>query len=222
MKRSRKADPRLVLLALAALGAAALFGDRVPVLSDLARYLGEQVGLGGGGAESTGLDGPLQVVRVKDGDTLVLDIEGRDEDVRLIEELASRMGTAVDNAVRYQQQRETALMLQVSLLPSALPEVAGLRTTRTLEALEAAREAGLLSDDDARVLADGWRSVSRIRNAITLVRGKAADQLPRDTREKAAVSITVGYPPGGSDEMVNDYLRRTRRTHAVVDRIFWE
>ena len=84
MKRSRKADPRLVLLALAALGAAALFGDRVPVLSDLARYLGEQVGLGRGGAESTGLDGPLQVVRVKDGDTLVLDMEGRDEDVRLI------------------------------------------------------------------------------------------------------------------------------------------
>ncbi len=84
MKRSRKADPRLVLLALTALGAAALFGDRVPLLNDLARYLGEQVGVGGGGSEIVGLDGPLQVVRVKDGDTLVLDIEGQDEDVRLI------------------------------------------------------------------------------------------------------------------------------------------
>ena len=83
MKRSRT-DPRLALLALAALGAAALFGDRVPVLDDLARYLGEQVGLGGGGAEITGLDGPLQVVRVKDGDTLVVSVGGRDEDVRLI------------------------------------------------------------------------------------------------------------------------------------------
>ena len=31
----------------------------------------------------------------------------------------------------------------------------------------------------------------------------------------------VGYSVGGSDEMVNDYLRRTRRTHAVVERIFW-
>lgn len=50
-----------------------------------------------------------------------------DEDVRLIEELAGRMATAVDNATRYRQQRETALMLQRSLLPSALPEVAGLR-----------------------------------------------------------------------------------------------
>jgi glutamate-ammonia-ligase adenylyltransferase len=100
-------------------------------------------------------------------------------------------------------------------------EVPGLRTTRTLEALEAARDAGLVSAADAAVLADGWRSVSRVRNAITLVRGRPADQLPRDPREKAAVALTVGYSVGGSDEMVNDYLRRTRRTHAVVERVFW-
>jgi glutamate-ammonia-ligase adenylyltransferase len=101
-------------------------------------------------------------------------------------------------------------------------QVEGLRTPQTLAALEGAREAGLVSADDAEVLADGWRTVSRIRNAITLVRGKAGDQLPRDTRERAAVAITVGYPPGGTDAMLNDYLRRTRRAHAVVERVFWE
>jgi len=99
--------------------------------------------------------------------------------------------------------------------------VPGLRTTRTLAALEAARAAGLVDAADAAVLAEGWRTVSRVRNAITLVRGRPADQLPRDTREKAAVALIVGYPVGGSDEMVNDYLRRTRRTHAVVERVFW-
>ena len=99
--------------------------------------------------------------------------------------------------------------------------VPGLRTTRTLAALEAARDAGLVGAHDASALAEGWRTVSRLRNAITLVRGRPADQLPRDTREKAAVALTVGYPVGGSDEMVNDYLRRTRRTHAVVERVFW-
>ena len=101
-------------------------------------------------------------------------------------------------------------------------EVPGLRTPQTLVALEGAREADLISADDASVLAEGWRTVSRIRNAITLVRGKAADQLPRDTRERGAVALTVGYPPGGTDAMLNDYLRRTRRTHAVVERLFWE
>ncbi len=99
--------------------------------------------------------------------------------------------------------------------------VEGLRTTRTLEALEAARVAGLIDDEDAEALTFGWRTVSRIRNAITLVRGKPGDQLPRDTRERAAVASILGYPPGDSDAMVNDYLRITRHSHAVVDRIFW-
>jgi len=96
-----------------------------------------------------------------------------------------------------------------------------LRTSRTLEALEAAREAGLIDDHDAEELQTAWRTVSRIRNAVTLVRGKPGDQLPRDPREKAAVASMLGYAPGASDEMVNDYLRITRRAHAVVDRIFW-
>jgi glutamate-ammonia-ligase adenylyltransferase len=100
-------------------------------------------------------------------------------------------------------------------------EVRELRTPQTLAALTGARDAGLLGRADAEVLDEGWRTVSRIRNAITLVRGKPSDQLPRDTRERAAVAISVGYPPGATDAMVNDYLRRTRRTHAVVERIFW-
>ena len=82
-------------------------------------------------------------------------------------------------------------------------------------------EAGLLAEQDADWLAHGWRTVSRVRNAVTLVRGKPGDQLPRDTREKAAVASVMGYPPGASDEMVNDYLRHTRRARAVVDRVFW-
>ncbi len=99
--------------------------------------------------------------------------------------------------------------------------IPSLRTTRTLEALAAAQEAGLIEADDAEVLAHGWRTVSRIRNAVTLVRGKPGDQLPRDPRERAAMASILGYPPGDSDAMVNDYLRITRRAHAVVDSIFW-
>ena len=100
--------------------------------------------------------------------------------------------------------------------------VEGLRTSRTLEALAAAREAVLVEDDDAAELELGWRTVSRIRNAVTLDRGKPGDHLPRDPREKAAVASILGYAPGASDAMVNDYLRITRHAHAVVDRIFWD
>ncbi len=100
-------------------------------------------------------------------------------------------------------------------------QVEALRTPRTLDALAAASDAGLIETDAAEVLATAWRTVSRIRNAITLVRGKPAEQLPRDPREKAAVAAILGYPVGDTERMVNDYLRITRRAHAVVEKVFW-
>ncbi len=100
-------------------------------------------------------------------------------------------------------------------------QVPALRTPRTLPALAAAVAAELVSVEDAEMLAQAWRLVSRVRNAVTLVRGKPADQMPRDARERAAVAMVLGYETGSSDEMVNDYLRTTRRAHAVVERVFW-
>jgi glutamate-ammonia-ligase adenylyltransferase len=35
------------------------------------------------------------------------------------------------------------------------------------------------------------------------------------------VSYVIGYGPGASDELVNDYLRATRRARAVVERVFY-
>jgi glutamate-ammonia-ligase adenylyltransferase len=99
--------------------------------------------------------------------------------------------------------------------------VPGLRSPRTLSALDAARDAALITTDDHSALDRAWRSVSRLRNAITLVTGRTGDQVPRDARERAAIASILGYGEGRSDEMVNDYLRTTRRARAVVDRVFW-
>jgi len=101
-------------------------------------------------------------------------------------------------------------------------DVPALRSPRTLTALDAARAAGLVEATDADALDAAWRQVSRLRNAITLVTGRSGDQLPRDARERSAVSSILGYGTGRSDEMVNDYLRTTRRARAVVDRMFWD
>ena len=99
--------------------------------------------------------------------------------------------------------------------------VEGLRTTRTLDALNAAVEADLIPAEDAQALAAAWRMASGLRNAIVQVRGKGSDQLPRDTRDRAAVAHIRGYAPGESDKMVDDYLRVTRRARRVVERVFW-
>ncbi|MBE7325236.1 bifunctional [glutamine synthetase] adenylyltransferase/[glutamine synthetase]-adenylyl-L-tyrosine phosphorylase [Nocardioides sp. Y6] len=99
--------------------------------------------------------------------------------------------------------------------------VPALRHPATLPALTAAVEADLVAEEDASVLAAAWRLVSRMRNAATLVRGKGADAMPGDPVERACMASLLGYDVGDTDRMVNDYLRTTRRAHAVVDRIFW-
>ncbi|HET8602555.1 MAG TPA: bifunctional [glutamine synthetase] adenylyltransferase/[glutamine synthetase]-adenylyl-L-tyrosine phosphorylase [Marmoricola sp.] len=96
-----------------------------------------------------------------------------------------------------------------------------LRTTRTLDALRAAAEHDLVGEHDAEALAAAWLLASRVRNATVQVRGRITDQLPRDTRERGAVARLLGYEPGESDTMVNDYLRTARQARAVVDRVFW-
>ncbi|MGN6723695.1 MAG: bifunctional [glutamine synthetase] adenylyltransferase/[glutamine synthetase]-adenylyl-L-tyrosine phosphorylase [Marmoricola sp.] len=99
--------------------------------------------------------------------------------------------------------------------------VEGLRTARTLPALEAAREAELLADEDAEALKTAWLLASRARNATVQVRGKPADQLPTNPRERAAVAAVLGYGPGETETMLNDYRRTARQARAVVDRVFW-
>ncbi|HZG06901.1 MAG TPA: bifunctional [glutamine synthetase] adenylyltransferase/[glutamine synthetase]-adenylyl-L-tyrosine phosphorylase [Streptomyces sp.] len=98
----------------------------------------------------------------------------------------------------------------------------GLRTTRTRRALAAARDAGLIGDDDARILDEAWLLATRVRNAVMLVRGRPGDTFPSEPRELAAVGRYLGYEPGHVGEMLEDYRRTTRRARAVVDRLFYE
>ncbi|WP_240157383.1 bifunctional [glutamine synthetase] adenylyltransferase/[glutamine synthetase]-adenylyl-L-tyrosine phosphorylase [Pseudonocardia broussonetiae] len=100
-----------------------------------------------------------------------------------------------------------------------LPE---LRTTSTLDGLREAGEAGLLAAEDVAELAAGWTTATRARNAVMLVRGKPGDQLPRSGRKLAAVAAALGYPADGdSGVFLDDYRRVTRRSRAVVERVFY-
>ncbi|NRQ39249.1 bifunctional [glutamine synthetase] adenylyltransferase/[glutamine synthetase]-adenylyl-L-tyrosine phosphorylase [Nonomuraea sp. NN258] len=96
-----------------------------------------------------------------------------------------------------------------------------LRTTRTLEALRAAVAEELLDPTDEAVLAEAWQFASRIRDVIMLVKGRPGDSVPADARERRLVARTLGYPPDGSEDFLDDYRRVTRRARQVVDRVFY-
>jgi glutamate-ammonia-ligase adenylyltransferase len=102
---------------------------------------------------------------------------------------------------------------------ATLPE---LRTTGTLEALDAAAGAQLLGLSDADALRSAWLMASRIRNAVMLLRGRAADSLPTDSRELSAVALILGYSKGESSLLVEDYRKRARLARQVMDRVFWD
>jgi glutamate-ammonia-ligase adenylyltransferase len=100
--------------------------------------------------------------------------------------------------------------------------VPGLRTTRTRGALAAAVEADLIAEDDAAVLEEAWVRATLVRNAVMLVRGRAADSFPSDARELAGVAHYLGYGDGHAGEVLDDYRRAARRARAVVERVFYE
>ena len=97
----------------------------------------------------------------------------------------------------------------------------GLRTTRTREALAAARAAGLITDEDAATLDEAWVLATRVRNAVMLVRGRAGDTFPTEPRELAAVGRYLGYGPGHAGDMLDAYRRTARRARGVVEELFY-
>jgi glutamate-ammonia-ligase adenylyltransferase len=83
--------------------------------------------------------------------------------------------------------------------------------------LTSARDAGLLDAADADAMAAGWTLAAQVRNALTLVRGRPTDQLPRHGVELAGVVQLLGG--GDPGEFVDHYLRTTRRSRQAMERV---
>ncbi len=115
----------------------------------------------------------------------------------------------------------TAQLLQLQHA-GRVPE---LRTARTVDALHAAREAGVLGRSDAERLVTAWTLAARIRAAIALASGRVTgarvDVVPHDPVQLTAVSRLLGYGPGEAADLEEDYLRAARRARAVVERVFF-
>jgi glutamate-ammonia-ligase adenylyltransferase len=95
-----------------------------------------------------------------------------------------------------------------------------LRTTNTLEALEACVAMELMTAQDAQTLQTSWMLATSVRDALMLVRGRASDSLPSDVAELSALAGVL-RPGSAPTELLDEYLRITRRARAVMERIFY-
>jgi glutamate-ammonia-ligase adenylyltransferase len=96
-----------------------------------------------------------------------------------------------------------------------------LRTTQTIEALDAGVAAGLLSEESRDALQRAWTLASRIRNAAMLVRGRPAPSLPTGPRDRVGVALLCGYDRAEASRLDDDYRRIARRASVAVDEVFW-
>ncbi|WIB16885.1 bifunctional [glutamine synthetase] adenylyltransferase/[glutamine synthetase]-adenylyl-L-tyrosine phosphorylase [Curtobacterium sp. MCPF17_050] len=96
-----------------------------------------------------------------------------------------------------------------------------LRTTSTLEALDAATEAGWVTAEDAEKLAAAWRFASRTRSALVLWSGRTTDVLPVERTQLEGIARLLEYPPGSASQLEEDYLAVTRRARQVFEREFY-
>lgn len=96
-----------------------------------------------------------------------------------------------------------------------------LRTTKTVPALQAAKELGLVDGPDAELLESAWRLAGKIRNANVMWTGKTSDVLPSARGDLEAVARWCGYDPGNAAAFEDDYYSLTRRARAVFERLYY-
>ncbi|MFF2556879.1 bifunctional [glutamine synthetase] adenylyltransferase/[glutamine synthetase]-adenylyl-L-tyrosine phosphorylase [Nocardia sp. NPDC058058] len=99
-------------------------------------------------------------------------------------------------------------------------DVPGLHNTSTLQCLDAIEAADLVDQEDVALLRESWLTATKARNALVLVRGKPADQLPGPGPLLSAVARVAGWPNDDGSEFLDHYMRVTRRAKTVVERVF--
>ncbi|KUG51650.1 glutamine-synthetase adenylyltransferase [Serinicoccus chungangensis] len=97
----------------------------------------------------------------------------------------------------------------------------GLRTTSTIDALRAAEEAGLLSEQDQEPLVQAWCVASQLRDAGIVWRGRPVDSVPSDLRDAEGMSRVMRRGPGSGASLAQDWRRTARHAREVVERLLY-
>ncbi len=96
-----------------------------------------------------------------------------------------------------------------------------IRTPATLPALRALTAHGLLEQADADQLEEAWTLASGLRTALALYGAKSSNVLPDDRAGLEGAARLMGYGALGASALEDHYLRVTRRSRVVFERVFY-
>ncbi|MGP9681241.1 MULTISPECIES: bifunctional [glutamine synthetase] adenylyltransferase/[glutamine synthetase]-adenylyl-L-tyrosine phosphorylase [unclassified Brachybacterium] len=100
-------------------------------------------------------------------------------------------------------------------------EIEGLRTTSTMDQLQAATEAELISGREARELTKAWDLGWQVRRCLFLWKGREGDVLPSDRNELRALAWLIDGDDCTASDLEERYLRRTRRARIIAERLIF-
>ena len=92
-----------------------------------------------------------------------------------------------------------------------------LRNPNTIDALESAREEGLIEAETASSLRAAYEFLARLRNRYFLIVGRPRDSLGTKPEELEALGKSMGFREQPRQELEEMYLRTTRRVRKLTE-----
>jgi len=97
----------------------------------------------------------------------------------------------------------------------------GLRVPGTRALLATAHDSGHLDQRQLTWMLEGWRTLTRLRNALYLIGERHSSRLPPKAETRAHAAQVLGYEPPGIQQL-DEHLRRTmRRVRTVHEQVFY-
>lgn len=98
-----------------------------------------------------------------------------------------------------------------------------IRSTNTLEALEALQTEGLLDERECRSLIDGYKFLRRLENKLRLVHDQSINELSTEPGYLRKLALRLGYSGQScrpEEKLLNDYRSATGQIREIFNRFF--
>ncbi len=96
-----------------------------------------------------------------------------------------------------------------------------LQVANTYDAIDAARKEGLVAEDAARHLSEGYSFLMRLRNRLFFMVARPTDALPAKPEDLEALGVALGFTDQPRQEIEEAYLRVTRRARRVCEPLIY-
>jgi len=139
-------------------------------------------------------------------------------EIRRIKARVERERVPVSEDPKFHLKLGPGALSDIEFTSQLLQRNHGVRSTATMGALAALSAGGFLSVEDHAVLAEAYRFCERTRNRWFLLNGGPGDSLPSRPEHLWRLAHSLSTSPS---ELRERYRKLTRRSRAVVERLFY-